>query len=215
MEIDFEHSLRVTLKPCKILSMGTFFTPDVRMLLKREWIKAICWKSVFMEGPALLRRPYISIFIKLCHSTFIYFILPLPPYLHRLSRWRRPGASEGADRSSVLVTPPYDPQHVRAKERVFLRSQFYGQHRLTWLSACVSESYKYKWMTIGSQTARKQQKNRMPHQYLIFRRNIKLIGFNFVILNQIQTITRILVRLTNLIYYSSIFFFFYFAVNFF
>lgn len=35
MEIGFEHSLRVTLKPCKILSMGTFFTPAIQHIYER------------------------------------------------------------------------------------------------------------------------------------------------------------------------------------
>lgn len=35
MEIDFEHSLRMTLRPCKILSMGTFFIPGPNVSEKK------------------------------------------------------------------------------------------------------------------------------------------------------------------------------------
>lgn len=35
MEIGFEHSLRVMLKPSKILSMGNFFTPDMNVSEKK------------------------------------------------------------------------------------------------------------------------------------------------------------------------------------
>lgn len=77
MEIGFENSLRVTLIHVKYCQWALFSPPyTIRMFLKRKWVKAICRKSIFMEGPAFLRHPYISIFIKLCHSAFIYFILP-------------------------------------------------------------------------------------------------------------------------------------------
>lgn len=35
MKIGFEHTLRVVLKPCKILSMSTFFTLDANVFEKK------------------------------------------------------------------------------------------------------------------------------------------------------------------------------------
>lgn len=72
-----------------------------------------------MEGPALLRRPYISIFIKLCHSTFIYFILPpsLGPRADDQGgvgqQWVR---ARVPDKRYALAIPPYDDPS-RASER--------------------------------------------------------------------------------------------------
>lgn len=110
--------------------MGTFFLLPIcrTVFAKIKWVKAICRKSVFMEGPAaFLRCPYISIFIKLCHSTFIYFILPpfALPTRPGWSRWRQPGAREGAvNQRYAIVTPPYDPLRVRVQERVFCEASF-------------------------------------------------------------------------------------------
>lgn len=120
------------IKPCKILSMGFFFllTPSPPYERFRENKVDKCYlpgKSVFMEGPAaFLRCPYISIFIKLCHSTFIYFILPLSSPSARTGTIKVASArgSRGCRTSATLVTRPYDPLRIRAQERVFCEASF-------------------------------------------------------------------------------------------
>lgn len=66
-----------------------------------------------MEVPAFLRRPYISIFIQLCHSTFIY-IFHFRPYApaggdqgEGVGQGRPPRVPDtNAARRRAAVTPP-------------------------------------------------------------------------------------------------------------
>lgn len=134
MENGFERYIRVTLqKPCRVLSMGVFFffstpfLPPSPPWFERFPVNKVgeCYlpgKSVFMEGPAaFLRRPYISIFIKLCHSAFIYFILPLSSPPARTGPSIKVASARGSrgcpDERYAPATRPYDPLRNRAQER--------------------------------------------------------------------------------------------------
>lgn len=101
MEIGFERSLRVTLKPCIKYCQWALFSPSplpharyscTRMFPKIKWVKAICPKSVFMEGPA--------VFTTTIHLNF-YQVMSLYVYIFHFTAPFNPGPSPTDDQGGV------------------------------------------------------------------------------------------------------------------
>lgn len=122
MEIGFEHSLRVTLKPSKILSMGTFFTPDTNVSEKKVGkgylleIRFYGRSGVFTTSIHLNFYQVMSLYVYIFHFTAL-----LIPQMIKVASAR---GSRGCWTNAMLATPPYDPLRVRVKERVFCEASF-------------------------------------------------------------------------------------------